>query len=312
MTSQRPIKYVYLETTNHCNLDCVFCNRRDVVNANNLRHMTIENWQYCLEKLSGHPIEQAKLMGLGEPFFHPQFDTITKLFKEEFPDCFTISATNLQYKIKERFFKAAESLDLLYFSIDGYKESYEKARPGSKWATLLKSLDDIEEHYLKTSFDKKPRFEVNFVATADTIDSLDEVATLAKKYSVIDDIRINVAQWWGEEAEILLADTKRIISKLRNYSDKVKGKAPWDFEDCWWPREGIYMTVNGDLKICCMNTSTESIGNIFHDDFNALRTRGKLFDTMVSLQNNDQEIDHCKNCSYKTLSPVLSEILAPT
>ena len=53
------------------------------------------------------------------------------------------------------------------------------------------------------------------MATADTIDSLDEVATLAKKYSVIDDIRINVAQWWGEEAEILLADTKRIISKLQ-------------------------------------------------------------------------------------------------
>ena len=179
MTAQRPIKYVYLETTNHCNLDCVFCNRRDVVNANNLRHMTIENWQYCLEKLSGHPIEQAKLMGLGEPFFHPQFDTITRLFKEEFPDCFTISATNLQYKIKERFFKAAESLDLLYFSIDGYKESYEKARPGSKWSTLLKSLDDIEEHYLKTSFDKKPPLKL-ILYTADTIDSLDEVATLAK------------------------------------------------------------------------------------------------------------------------------------
>ena len=312
MTTSRPIKYVYLETTNHCNLDCVFCNRRDVVNSSNLKHMTIEQWKYCMKKLRGEPIEQAKLMGLGEPFFHPQFDSITQIFKAEFPSCFTISATNLQYKVGDRFFQAVENLDLLYFSIDGYKDSYEQARPGSKWDRLISSLNTIEDHYTKINMKRKPRFEVNFVATADTIDSLDKVVDIVKDYNVIDDIRINVAQWWGEEAEICLSETNTIIKKLRNYSDKVKGKAPWDFEDCWWPREGIYMTVNGDLKICCMNTSTESIGNIFLDDLSKLRSTGKLYDTLIALENNDQEINHCRNCSYKTLSPILSKILKST
>ena len=46
MLTSRPIKYVYLETTNHCNLDCVFCNRRDVVNAKNQNHMTIDQWKH--------------------------------------------------------------------------------------------------------------------------------------------------------------------------------------------------------------------------------------------------------------------------
>ena len=312
MNSTRPIKYVYVETTNHCNLDSVFCNRRDVVNSSNLKHMSIETWKYCLDQFRGHPIEQAKLMGLGEPFFHPQFDQITRMFKAEFPNCFTISATNLQYKVRDRFFEAANNFNLLYFSIDGYKNSYEQARPGSKWETLIRSLDDIENHYSKINMKDKPRFEINFVATVDTIDSLDKVADLVKVYNVIDDIRINVAQWWGEEAEISHAETNAIVDKLCNYSDKVKGKAPWDFEDCWWPRDGIYMTVNGDLKICCMNTSTESIGNIFLDDLNTLRSSGKLYNTLVSLENNDQKIDHCRNCSYKTLSPILSKILAPT
>ena len=274
--------------------------------------MSVEQWQYCLEKIRGQPIEQAKLMGLGEPFFHPKFDTITSMFRQEFPKCFTISATNLQYKIKERFFNAAKNLDLLYFSIDGYKDSYEKARPGSKWETLINSLDEIEKYYSNKDITDKPRFEINFVATADTIHSIDNVAELVETYNVIDDIRINVAQWWGEESEISLSETHEIINKLRDYALKVKGKAPWDFEDCWWPREGIYMTVNGDLKICCMNTSTKSVGNIFKDDLDELRSSGKIHDTMVSLQNNDQQIEHCKNCSYKTLSPILSEIFAST
>ena len=140
-----PITYAYLETTNHCNLDCVFCNRRDVVTQKTLRHMSLENWDRVLNILAPHPINEAKLMGLGEPFFHPFYDQITLRFKETFPNAFVISATNLQYKVTDKFFKASKNLDLLYLSIDGYKETYESARPGSKWSRLITSLDKIQE-----------------------------------------------------------------------------------------------------------------------------------------------------------------------
>ena len=97
----------------------------------------------------------SETYGLRGTFFHPQFDSITKIFKSEFPHCFTISATNLQYKVGDRFFKAVENLDLLYFSVDGYKDSYEKARPGSKWDRLISSLNTIEDYYKKTNMKKK-------------------------------------------------------------------------------------------------------------------------------------------------------------
>ena len=54
---------------------------------------------------------------------------------------------------------------------------------------------------------------------------------------------------------------------------------------------------------------SESIGNIFVDNLDILRSTGKLHNTLVALENNDQDIDHCRNCSYKTLSPILFEIL---
>ena len=132
----KPITYAYLETTNYCNLDCSFCNRKDVIGP--LKHVSISTWGKILDKISHHPIQEAKLMGMGEPFLHPQFDEITKMFKETFPECFVIVATNCQYPIKKgtklgfKFEKALKNLDMLYLSIDGYKEHYERDRAPAK------------------------------------------------------------------------------------------------------------------------------------------------------------------------------------
>jgi MoaA/NifB/PqqE/SkfB family radical SAM enzyme len=78
----KPITYAYLETTNYCNLDCSFCNRTDVIGP--LKHMSLENWGKLLDGIKHHPIQEAKLMGMGEPFLHPQFDEVCRMFKETF------------------------------------------------------------------------------------------------------------------------------------------------------------------------------------------------------------------------------------
>ena len=61
------ITYAYLETTNYCNLDCSFCNR-DVIGP--LKHMSLEDWGKLLDGIKHHPIQEAKLMGMGEPMYN--------------------------------------------------------------------------------------------------------------------------------------------------------------------------------------------------------------------------------------------------
>jgi molybdenum cofactor biosynthesis enzyme MoaA len=95
----QPITYAYLETTNYCNLECSFCNRNEVIGK--LKHMTLDKFRDMLERIKHHPITEAKLMGMGEPLLHPQFDLICKTFKEYFPDAFLIVATNCQYTLRE-------------------------------------------------------------------------------------------------------------------------------------------------------------------------------------------------------------------
>ena len=43
----------------------------------------------------------------------------------------------------------------------------------------------------------------------------------------------------------------------KNYSKNIKGKAPWTWSDCFWVKTGIYMTVEGNLKVCALNTDTD-------------------------------------------------------
>ena len=87
------ITYAYLETTNYCNLDCSFCNRMDVIGP--LKHMSLDNWQKLLDGISHHPIQEAKLMGMGEPMLHPQFDEVCRMFKETFPDAKVLSLIHI-------------------------------------------------------------------------------------------------------------------------------------------------------------------------------------------------------------------------
>ena len=43
--------------------------------------MPLEKWDKVLDKLKDHPIEEAKLMGLGEPFMHLNLVKFVKCLK---------------------------------------------------------------------------------------------------------------------------------------------------------------------------------------------------------------------------------------
>lgn len=297
------IQYAYLETSNACNLDCKYCNRRDVVREP--KCMSLDDWKIVLDKLSTQPISDAKLMGLGEPFFYDQFHEICRLFKEKFPAAFTITATNCQYKLNQNFIKTLPYINLLYLSIDGYEDSYERARHGAKWHTLMQFLDD-----LSTVDIGRTRIAINYVVTEDNFRDIDKINALVnKKYGFIEEVRLNIAQWWNEKEEIEIAMSNDFYTTLKKYKKHVKGKAPWNYSDCFWPRRGFYMDVNGDVKICCLNTSTEPVGNIFKSSIDELLKAPKRLKIAQECMTN-RVSDHCRACDYKRLSPVLERIFS--
>ncbi|MDB4141458.1 radical SAM protein [Candidatus Pelagibacter sp.] len=301
----QPINYAYLETTNYCNLNCTFCNRDEVIKK--LKHMSLNDWELVLEKLKDHPIKEAKLMGLGEPFLHPKFSTICKMFKDYFPNAFLIVATNCQYKLNLNFRDSLKYIDLLYLSIDGYKDSYEKFRPPSKWFKLINFLEE-----LKKTERHKCRITCNYVVNRENITDIHKIDELCKEYN-LEELRLNIAQDWSEEDKLSQTEctsgysNKQISYLKEKYSTNIKGKSPWTWSDCFWVKSGIYMTVEGNLKVCALNTDTASLGNIFKDSLTNILNSKKMNEIRVGCETNVPS-KHCENCSYKELSPLLEKL----
>lgn len=302
----RKIEYASFEVTSYCNLNCSFCNREEVIK--HPKHISVESWIYILEKFKSHPIKEAKLQGLGEPFMHPNFSELCKIFKQYFPDSKIITATNCQYKITDNFTSALKYLDLIYLSIDGYKDNYEKFRKPSKW---IKLIDFLERLIKIKKYDCK--ITCNYVVNKDNIKDIEKIEELCKKYQ-IEELRLNIAQNWSEESSLKgnistwgysEIDLNYLKSKYKNL---IKGKAPWTWSDCFWVDKGMYVTAEGNINVCAINTSPKPLGNVFKDNIDEVLNCERMSEISRACKNNNPT-NHCINCSYKELSPLLDKLI---
>lgn len=292
------ITYLQLEPTNYCNLSCAFCNRKDVVSK--LKHLELDELKIILEKLKGNDIKDIKFQGLGEPFLNPQFADMCKLLKDCFPKSFLITATNCQHNNLELFSKAMPYIDLCYLSVDGFQKNYEKFRNGAKWEKLVTFFEWIS----KTRFSRK--CSINFLATEHNFGDIPELLGLSDKYQ-LGEFRINIPQNWNEDEMGVFGNDDHLIDVLRKYKKYVKGKADWDFKDCFWPVSGCYLDAFGNLRVCCLNTSGVDFGNIYKTDVEAMKNSERFVALQEGLKRN-QPGRHCKNCDYKRLAPILEKI----
>ena len=102
--------------------------------------------------------------------------------------------------------------------------------------------------------------------------------------------------------------TKEQLNYLRDtWGSNIMGKSKWDFKDCFWVNNGIYTTVEGHIKMCCMNTGAVPFGNLFKNTIDEIRLMEDYQNVKKGCQTNNPT-SHCKNCSYKELTPILEYV----
>jgi MoaA/NifB/PqqE/SkfB family radical SAM enzyme len=264
--------------------------------------MSLHNFDTVLERLASHPIKEAKLMGMGEPYLHPQFSTITRRFKERFPHARLISATNAQYTMTDDFRASLEWIDMLYISIDGYKDNYERDRPPAKWSKLiafLEQLRSVNRHNCTLA--------INTTVNPRNVDDVPLLEGLRQQYG-LDELRLNVAQDWSPTGTAPTEYTSQQIRYLHDHwQHLIKGKSEWSYSDCFWPQRGVYITVEGRVLTCCMNTQADHHGNILATSIDTIRA-SKSFQDIVRGCATDTPTSHCRTCSYNQLKPVLAQL----
>jgi len=155
-------------------------------------------------------------------------------------------------------------------------------------------------------------YVVNYVVNAYNVDDIEKVDKLRVDNN-LGMLRLNIAQIW--DAETKMSDdiatsgyTEEDLNYLReNWNKQIMGKSKWDFEDCFWVNNGIYTTVEGHVKMCCMNTGAEPFGNLFLNTIDEIREM-EDYQNVKKGCNSNNPTSHCKNCSYKELTPILEYV----
>ena len=195
-------------------------------------------------------------------------------------------------------------IDMLYFSIDGWGESYERDRAPAKWGKLIKFLKDFE-----TINRYGCDVVVNYVVNAYNVDDIEKVDNLRKENN-LGMLRLNIAQIWDEDVKMkddirTSGYTREHLDYLRDtWGDNIMGKSKWNYNDCFWVNNALYTTVEGNVKMCCLNTGAKPFGNLFINSIDEIREMEDYQNVKKGCETNNPSL-HCKNCSYKELSPML-------
>tara|TARA_R110000868_G_scaffold55424_3_gene172295 strand:- start:10229 stop:11212 length:984 start_codon:yes stop_codon:yes gene_type:complete len=302
------ITYLMIETNSSCNLKCSFCNREELV-AKGWRaplNLNIEQFRKILSPFKDCPIDTIKLEGISEPMMHPKFHDLALELRQTFPDAFVIIATNLQYNLKKTsFLDTLAHVDMVYLSIDGEGEDYEKARPGATWKRLVQSLEDIKS--LVPVEVRRSKLHINFVCTEFNFHCLPKMYELKEAYDLAS-VRINLAQNWSEDQQNSRDFHSEMRIFLKQYASDVKGVAEWRYRDCFWPHSGIIIDVEGNIRQCIINTSQNPIGNIHKDNVRDIYNNSEHYLRVRESLAIEEPIEACKNCDYSLLTHALKDI----
>ncbi len=302
------ISYLMLETNSACNLHCTGCNRDKLVEMGKRTPKTLSNTELrqLLDRLKDCPIDTIKLQGLSEPMLNQDFSEQLVIIREYFPKAFLIMATNCQYYVdKSPFYLSLKHVDMVYLSISGIAENYEKFHRGGSYQKIIDFLESI---YKKIHvIDRAKKIFINFVASEDNYKDLPQIYQLKEKYKLAG-VRINLEQNWSGDEKNRNSYGPSFLNTLKKYQKDVMGVSSWEYRDCFWPYTGLYIDVYGDIRPCIINTSHDPVTNIFKEDCAEKYNNSEIFSDIRCQLSNNKAVPACINCDYHHLSHILQRI----
>jgi len=244
---------VYIEPTNHCNLECRTCIRHSWNEP--IGEMNPETFARIVDGLRGvTPPPGVLFGGLGEPLAHPDIVEMIRQLKSL--GCFIELITNgtlLDASRSEKLIDAG--LDKLWISLDGATpESYRDVRLGAALPDVLANLKELrrirwkKHHPVGLDLTLTPQVGIVFVAMKRNISDLPAVFRLASQLGALNFLVTNVLPYTDAmQEEILYAramdDTIYTSSPLLRVLDFPK----IDVNPA--TREAIYEAMRGNHSL---------------------------------------------------------------
>ena len=318
-------KFLYIETTNRCNLRCKGC----ILYRGNWepeRDMSLQDLVMITDQLPA--LERATLHGVGEPLLNKDLCRMIAHLKKR--NVFVLFNSNGILLDEERQNALiATRLDELRISLDAASpEGYKIIRNSDKFHRIIQNL----QSFLKLQKERRavtPRLSLWFLGTKENIAELPGLLRLAAEIG-IEEIHLQRLVYFQDhegygvarhektlrgsnDAALELIHSSRLLaaqlgirfnasglsSPLESVQADSSAKMPWS--KCYRPHTLMYITANGNVLPCCISPfstidySSIVLGNAFESSLEEIWLGPKYTDFRERLQTESPS-KCCRGC----------------
>ncbi len=274
-------KYIEMEITNNCNLNCTFCPRK--LMERNIIDMDFNLYKKIIDEVSDKFNDIILSYSLfGEPFMHPEFEKFVNYTLNDSAIFSLIIETNavLLDDNKINFLsKFPANKLILIFGIDAVSEElYGKLRKSSDNKNYFTIVKNNIEKFLTFNDINKYR---SFVQILKMQDNLLEIE--------------NFYNYWKQFTDNI------IIQKYNSYINKLPNKTvsdltPLDRFPCWHLQRDMQIFSNGKVPVCKqIINNTNIIGDLNNISVSDIWKLSEEY-FLANYKNNFNKIPICKEC----------------
>lgn len=265
------LKRVYLEITNSCNLDCLFCSNKKGNNFLSLEE--IENYIVQIKKHCNY----IYLHILGEPLLHPNFEEILDLLDKNSMNLQLVTNGTLLYKYPNLLkHNCLRKLSISIHSINNFNINKE----------YFNVIDSIIESNLNTQIELRFYNQNNLAKQAN-----DYLDYLKNKY---------IFQTTSKENSYKITNNTYVyfndFFKWPNINDNFIS----NIGTCKGAIDMIAINSNSDITICCLDPyAYNKIGNLKEESLDEILKSDKYLKFINDFKNNKITAELCSKCSYR-------------
>lgn len=270
-------KRIYIEITNRCNLNCVFCTPDKKI----VREMTLGSFKHAFDEVREYTNEIC-LHILGEPLLHKDFIAICKY----------INQTNKKLMLSTNGVLISSLYnELLEVKIDTWNISLHAS---------YQLIDEKKDQYFKSILDFISEYQTRYQATFHLRLWADTNKIIANNNEEIRQLLFTKFNYNGVVDRRIRLKERVILSYENEFEWPSLDSNEYSDGYCLGGKTHLGILANGEVVICCLDSDGKSeLGNIFTDGFKTILNSEKLQNIIKEFRNNRCYLELCKHCSFK-------------
>jgi len=275
------LKKVYVEITNHCNLDCVFCpkTRREK------RTMSVSEFEMVLDRLRGQ-VKYIYLHVMGEPLLHPQLEELLDAAqRREMKVCITTNGTLLPQR--EEILLAAPCLHKISVSLHSFEGN---ERTEAEQRAYLEGVWHFADAAAKRGIIVALR-----LWNEGGLEKLNpEVLAFLRE-------KLGTDEWAEKRGGSFTLRERLYLERAKKFDWPERDGEETGTQFCYGLRDQLGILVDGTVVPCCLDHEGDiALGNLFTEPPEEILNspRARAMADGFSCRRPSEEL--CRRCGYAT------------